>query len=391
MDQSIEKVVDSLLNGEDVGNFSNDELLNSKTVLNEKKQKAINEGDIDFLRKIQGIIENIDNHIGDNSQQKNENKKEISQLPSLPKIKSNPNFKEESQSRDTLDQLANGSLSYDAVETDEIENLIQICKNVIKELSSQRKLLAAQKYQDCYDDLMVIKEQRKKENKVNTKEANLENQIQSIEETIKEMRKDMFKKLKEHDKETQEWITNTENENNEKYKNYDNETQENIPKEVSKPSAELLNIKQQAEFLISLRHFAQAAQLDKEAEEKEKIELDAAIQNYHHSRRIKKEKMINDDNAKIRIYLQKRATNRNQLQKDLTLEIERLEKTQNNLKSKQSNQPKPRIAPVSTIKSTNRNTTFMTQRLLLPLGRRPMSAFTTKRPTSGSGKRKSYA
>ena len=396
MEKSTEKVVEDLLNGENVSKFSRDSLLDAKKILTERKQKAINDGDIDSVRKIQIITEDIDN-FNESADQQKSNKKEVSQLPSLPKIKSNPNLKDKDENDDShlkeiLDNIINGSLTYSAVETDDIENLIQICKNTIKNLISQRKLLVAQQYQDCCDDLMALKDQRKKENKVNTKETNLENQIQSLDKTIKEMRKEMIQKLKEHDNETQEWVQSTESENNEKYQKYDQETQDNIPKEVAKPSPELLNLKQQAEFLISLRHFAQAAQLDKEAEEREKQELDVAIHNYHHSRRIKKEKMINDDNEKIRIYLQKRATNRNQLQRDLTQEIERLEKTQNNLKSKHSNQPKPRIPPVSTSKSTSRNTPFMTQRLLLPLGRRPVSAFTTKRPTtSSSGKRKSYA
>ena len=292
MDQSTEKVVESLLKGINVGEFNDEEIENAKPVLIKRKEKAINEGDIDCVRNIQGIMEKIETRQQNCAQQQKQAKKEKAHLPKLTKIKQNENEKEESEYKDILQQLVDGSISYNAVETDDIEGLIRICKEKIKDLSSQRKLLDAQKHEDCFQELMRLNEQRKKEHKINTKETNLENQIQTLEQNINEMRKDMNQKLAEHDNETKEWLTNTEIENNDKYHKFDQETQDTTPKEVAKPSPELLNIKQKADFLISLRRFAEAAQLDKEAEVREQKELENAVKNHQTSRRIKKEKMV---------------------------------------------------------------------------------------------------
>lgn len=381
--ENADVIADSLINGDDPAALSQDDLAMAKDVLVKRKENFINEGNIEEVRKIQGIMEKISQL---EKQKKTVSKKrEVTPLPKLSKNspKSENEGNNASFSKETVDKLVSGEITYDEVETKDISELISETKKIVKELSGQRKLIEAQKYEDVSIELSALNTQRKSDDKTLMKETNLENQIGPVEQSINDKKKELDEKIQKYDEETQKTVSETEEANQKKYNEFDEETAKNEPKEVKRPSPELLNIKKKADYLIQLRRFAEAAQYDQEAEQLGKVELENAISNYNNERKVKKEQIISEDNEKLRIFKAKRENRRNEMIRDCNKEIERLEKTANNLKGKHQSKPRPKIPPLA---RTQRTTPFATQRLMMPLGRRPATSKMSRRSPKGSNK-----
>ncbi|EAX92882.1 hypothetical protein TVAG_467290 [Trichomonas vaginalis G3] len=364
-----QSLAQALIDGQPVQDFSQEEVETIRSDLEKEKEKTIKEGNTEKLKLIQKILANIDD-ISTATQQKKKNHQ-------LPPIKQPTNEEKQEELRKKVEQAANEN-DVSIIQGDEISDAINISKQIIKEKSEKRELLEAQKYQDLYDSLLLYRNKTRKVNKESAKLNDLDSQINNLEETLREAKDKRDKAISEFDNQTNTKLSEMQQQNEDKYNNYDQETQEKVPQSVTKPSPMLLDLRARANHLINSHRFAEAHNYDVEAQKLEEKELESAKKSFLHARSKQKSKIMLEDNNKINIYLQKRQNEREEMLRNHNHQIYVIEKTIGNLDSQKTDKPKPKIAPIQTTKSRQ----LITPHLLMPLGRRPQSAYSLSRPRS---------
>lgn len=369
MESEHQSIAQSLIDGQPVSEYSQEEVDTIRSDLEKEKEKTIKEGNTEKLKLIQKILANIED-VSKVSQPKKK-------TPNLPPIKQPSNEEKEAEIKTKVESVANGD-DINQIQPEEIEKAINIAKQLIKEKSEKRELLEAQKYQDLYDTLIVYRSKTKKFTKESAKLNDLDAQIKTQEELLSEAKQKRDEDLAKFKSETDAKVNEMNQQNQEKYNNFEQETEEKMPQNVSKPSPQLLDLRARANHLINTHRFAEAHNFDEEASNMEARELEAARIAFKNARAKQLQKIQHEDQNKTNIYLQKRNKTFEEKQREHNHNIHIIEKTIQNLNSQKTDKPKPKIPPVQSAKSRQ----FLTQHLLLPLGRRPTTAYSLGRPRS---------
>lgn len=329
-------------------------------VLSVAKKKAITKGQINNVKQIQQILANLDNLKGKTTSgnspsskhpytnhssttspsRKSDHRSKSSQLKiNLPPIQKKQNTTPTIDISDEeldliLEDLVNGRTT--EVDVDVLPSLIGYTKIKIKDLIGCDELITAQKYEDVYQQLISFRHlQNSKVNKKSDLTAQLERAVSRLDELQNKMQQD----LENFDANMRQLREYSENEWQQQLRDFDDQTYGELPSNYKRFSQKLLNLREQAKYMVKTRRFEEAGFLKLEADELEQYELGLCREKYIQTRERQKINLIDAHNQKMKCFEDNCQRNRLRIMNESQNQINCIERAITNLQNKLESLP----------------------------------------------------
>ena len=294
--------------------------------LDEAKQVAIVNGQVERLKKLQSVIMQVQDY---EKQRRVHPKKRPStattRSPKKEPVQVAPMSVVESVYEDIL-----SGFPYDVAETYLLPSLIRYGKDLIDGLLSQGEYKEAQRVENINKDLIALQAERNVEEQKQNKRQQIVDQLEIAKQQYQKESEELKLALEEHDERSQTALEALDAEIEEQLMEYDNITQGPLPSQYIKYSSALLNLRETEKFLVKSRRFEEAANIKEEADQKERQELIDLQQKFIAKRMQQRQTLIESFNTKKRCLEEKNARIRMKIEQDHKAELAALKKTVQN-------------------------------------------------------------
>lgn len=190
-----------------------------------------------------------------------------------------------------VDGLINGN-SFESIETESIEYIIEYLKQKIDQLVKESELDEASTHQDLLDKMIELSYERKYLTLMMTKKKGINRNAEFFKQKIEEEKKKLETENQKIDEETSYLLQHEEEKMTKLLLQFDNETDQGPPSKSIKLSPKLLNLKQVEKFLIKSKRFKEASKIHEVLSQLEEKEMNNNLQNFMDERKNKKDQLM---------------------------------------------------------------------------------------------------
>ena len=293
--------------------------------LDEAKQVAIVNGQVERLKKLQSVIMQV--------QEYQKNRKPTAKRRPATATSRSPKKEQKQAPLSVVESVFEDILAgfpYDVAETYLLPSLIAYAKQRIDGLLAQGEYKEAQRVENINKDLIALLSERNVEEQKQNKRQQIVDQLEIAKQQYETEKEELKLALQEHDDRCQAAVDALEAEIEEQLMEYDNITQGPLPTQYIKFSSALLNLRETEKQLVKSRRFEEAANIKEEADEKERQELIQLHEKFISKRTQQRQILVESFNTKKRCLEEKNARIRQRIEQDHKAELAALKKSVEN-------------------------------------------------------------
>lgn len=307
------------------------------------KQRAIKDGLINRVQKIQKAMLDVEQYQEERDKLNSAKKRSKSSF-----LRREDNFDEDDENFDPyevyippptavldsiLDDLKDG-IPFEIAETRDIPYLIDRSKDIIDSYLQIGDYFTAQKYEDVHVQLVSLIEERKREKRIENKLNYLTNLLNENQTKLNEIKDEKRQKLEEHDEKVADSLTKSRLEYEQANREYDEITNGPLPVSARKYSSAYLNTREKERFLIQSRRYEEAAAVKAEADQMEEKELHILWSEFVEKRE-KKKKVIEEKQSKaLKCIIENGDRTRLRIINEYDQKIQEVQRTVDNIQSR---------------------------------------------------------
>lgn len=353
-EKKMTKIIRELIEGKSVSDIPKSQFQDTKQALLDAKQAAIENGQVERLKKLQNILSDIMKYEKTMKIRAPKKKARRNSSFAAPKTLVKEVPKEVLSS--VLDDLANG-FPFEIAETYLLPGLITESKEKADQMIEQGEYMEAQKYEDIHNRLVRILGQRNIEERETNKHASVTNQLNTAKVSLARTEDEFKSTLEKFDEKHKQAVVSLKQEYDIIISNFDAETSAGLPESQKKWSSYLLSLRDTEQSLLKSRRFEEAAKIKEEADNRALEELEQLEIKFAQSRAFARRKLLEEKNTKLQCLDEKYMGRRQKIVLEYEKDIECQRKVILNISAKID----PTRAPNST-RGHLTSRTFVTQR-----------------------------